>query len=264
MTEDDLPLSEDVGPVDAPAIEPLDDTPEEATESPPPSLEDIAANMGWSPKENWRGDPSKWKPAHEFVAATADINTKVTTKLKALEDQMANMARTSAALMEQKLSEQRQQLLQQRQEAFDIGDGDKFAEVDRKLQELPTAPAAPPPAEVQGFMERHSSWLNKDQEATSWAFNRAEQLAAQGLSPARQLAVVEKELGTYFPEYAPQPAQPKAKAVALTPPGNRGGTQRTKTFADLPKEAQAAALSFEKKGVTREQYVASYFQSQEA
>lgn len=260
MTEDDLPLSEDVGPVDAPAIEMPDDTPDEA---PPPSLEDIAANMGWSPKEQWRGDPAKWKPAHEFVAATADINTKVTTKLKTLEDQMANMARTSAALMEQKLSEQRQQLLQQRQDAFDIGDGDKFAEADRKLQELPTAPAAPPPAEVQGFMERHSAWLNKDQEATSWAFNRAEQLAAQGLTPARQLAVVERELATYFPEYAPQ-EKPKPKPAPLSQPGNRGGTTRGKTFADLPKEAQAAAISFEKKGVTREQYVASYFQSQEA
>lgn len=263
MTEDDLPLSEDVGPVDAPSIETTDDTP--IDEAPPPSLEDVAANMGWSPKDQWRGDPNKWKPAHEFVAATADINTKVTSKLKALEDQMSQMARTSAALMEQKLTEQRQQLLQERQEAFDIGDSAKFNEVDKKLQELPTAaqqPAMPP--ETASFVERHASWWGKDQEATAWAINRGDQLAQSGIvSPARQIAIVERELAQLFPEYAPQ-EKPKPKAVALTQPGSRGSTSRAKTFADLPKEAQQAAISYERKGVSREQYVKIYFEEQEA
>lgn len=263
MTEDDLPLSEDVGPVDAPAIEVPDDTPTEANDTPPPSLEDIAANMGWSPKEQWRGDAGKWKPAHEFVAATADINAKLATKIKSVDEQLANISRTNAAMLERALAEQRKQLLQERQEAFDVGDRERFDAADQQLKQIPSAvPKAPPAPEVQAFAEKHAAWFQKDQEATNWAFNRAEELAKQGLSAPRQLAIVERELGTYFPEYADKP---KPKAVALSQPGNRASTTRAKTFADLPAEAQKAARDFAATGkVTLEQYVASYFQTQEA
>lgn len=234
-----------------------------ADESPPPSVEDIAANMGWSPKDQWRGDPAKWKPAHEFVAATADINARVTTKLKALEDQLSNVNRTNAVIMEQALAEQRQKLLQERQDAFDIGDAEKFAEAERRLGQMPQV-AATPPAEVQTFVEKHSGWFNKDAEATAWAVNRAGELAKQGLGAARQVAIVERELAQYFPEYAPQQEKPKPKAAPLSQPGTRGNTMRGKSFNDLPKEAQEAALYFETKGVSREQYVKSYFEGQAA
>lgn len=263
MNDDDLTPMEDAGPVDAPAI---DETPLDATEAPPPSVDDIAAKMGWSPKENWRGDPGKWKPAHEFVAATADINNKVTTELKSVKDQLANIARTNAAMLEKALEGQRAELMAARKEAFDFGDYDKMTAVEQELQQLQAAPAAKPPApEAQAFVEQHSSWWGKDQEATSWAINRAEQLKREGFGDARQVAIVGRELANYFPEYAPQPAPPKPKPVALSQPGNRGASPRGKSFADLPAEAQKAAKDFAASGkVTLEQYASSYFQSQEA
>ena len=261
MNEDDLPPMEDAGPVDAPAI---DDTPIETTEAPPPSVEDIAAKMGWSPKENWRGDPNKWKPAHEFVSATAEINTKVTTEMKSVKEQLANINRTNAAMLERALAVQRQELESKRQEAFDIGDRATFDDADAKLKQLQPVEATSQPApEAQGFVEKHAAWFGKDQEATNWARNRAGDLANQGISPARQLQIVERELATLFPEYA---EKPKPKAVALSQPGNRGGTtQRAKTFADMPAEAQKAAKDFAATGkITLQQYADSYFQSQEA
>lgn len=261
MTEDDLPPMEDVGPVDAPAI---DDAPPEATEAPPPpSVEDIAANMGWSPKENWRGDPDKWKPAHEFVAATADINAKLVAKLNAVDQRTEVLARTYQAATEKALAEQRQQLLAERREAIEFGDVAKVEALDEEIQALPST-TQPQPAqlpEVQTFVEKHAAWFGKDQEATNWARNRAGELAAQGIGPARQLATVERELGTLFPEYA---EKPKPKPVALSQPGNRGATKRALTLADLPKEAQQAAAYFKTKGVSTEEYLASYAQSQEA
>lgn len=263
MEDDDLPLDGDAGAVDAPIEDaPLDPGVNDEA-PPPPSLEDIAANMGWSPKENWRGDPAKWKPAHEFVAATADINAKVTTKLKVLEDQLSSINRTNAAMMEKTLAEQRQKLLSERREAIEYGDVAKVDALEQELQALPvtTQPQQRTPVpEFEAFQERHSSWLNKDKVATSWAINRAEQLAKQGNDEATQLAIVERELRLVFPEYAPQPAQPKAKAVPLSQPGSRSGNPRAKTFSDLPREAQEAAISFEKKGVSRDQYVKIYFE----
>jgi hypothetical protein len=115
---------------------------------------------------------------------------------------------------------------------------------------------------VQSFITKHASWWEKDAEATAWAVTRAGELAAQNLSPARQLQIVERELGQYFPEYAPQPERPKAKAVSLSQPGTRASSPRGKTFADMPKEAQDAAAYFEKKGVSRDDYVREYFAGQ--
>lgn len=266
MEDDDLPLDGDAGAIDTSVDDaPLDPSANDEA-PPPPSLEDIASNMGWSPKENWRGDPAKWKPAHEFVAATADINAKLVAKLNTVDQRTEALVRTHQAMTEKALAEQRQQLLTERREAIEFGDVAKVDALDEELQALPKTtqqPAAPVP-EFEAFQERHASWLNKDKVATAWAINRAGELARQGNDEATQLGIVERELRIMFPEYAPKTEQPKPKSVQLSQPGNRGGTARGKTFADLPKEAQAAAISFEKKGVTREQYVASYFQSQEA
>lgn len=261
MEDDDMPLDGEAGAIDAPVIEDADDTPVNDTHA-PRTVEDIAQKMGWSPLEQWRGDPDKWKPADQFVEHTAEINSKLATKLKSVDERLENISRTNAAMMDRVLTEQREKLLAERQDAFDIGDGEKFNKIDQQLQTLqPVAPVAPP--EVQAFAERHASWFHKDDEATRWAYTRAEQLHQQNFSASRQMAIIERELGTYFPEHVPQQAAPKPKAVALSQPGNRSSTPRGKTFADLPKEAQQAAVDFEKKGVTRAQYVKSYFEGQQ-
>lgn len=235
---------------------------QEAQEAPAPrTIEDIAANMGWTPRESWRGDPDKWKPADQFVEHTAQVNSRLVTKLKSVEDQISNINRVNQTIMERELAKQREELLAARQEAFDVGDAAKFDEVNRKLGEMPNAPVAPQP-EVQGFIQKHASWWGKDQEATAWAVSRAGELAAKGIGPARQLQIVERELGQLFPEYAPQ-EKPKPKAVSLSQPGSRTSTSRAKGFSDLPKEAQDAAIDFEKRGrCSRDEYAREYFAGQ--
>lgn len=253
--ENDIPEGDDPGYV------PEQQTGEPATEpqaDAPPTVEDIASRMGWSPQDKWKGDPDKWKPAHEFLENTADINTKLSSRLKGLEDTVSNINRTNEVMNERALANMRQQILAERDEAFDTGDKEAFKEAERKLGELPQmVPQASP--HVQQFSERNANWFQKDQEATRWAVNRAQQLAEQGLSEQRQLATVEREVGQYFPEYAPKP---KPKSADLTPPGNRGGTKRGHTFNDLPAEAQKEALYWEGKGIKREDYVKSYFEQE--
>ncbi|MCH9836746.1 hypothetical protein K0U83_13850 [bacterium] len=259
MDDDDFQADESV--VETPDVAVNDEAPHA-----PRTVEDIAAGMGWTPRENWRGPEDKWKPADEFVAATAEINSKVTTKLKTLEEQLSHINRTNAMVTERLLAEQREKLLQEKQEAFDIGDRAKMDEADAKLGQLPTVAVQTPVApEVENFIQKHASWWNKDQEATNWVVSRANQLIEQGItSPARHAAIIERELGSYFPEYAPQTAQPKAKAAPLTQPGRRGNTPRAITLSDLPKEAREAAAYFKTKGVSEEQYLASWNEGQSA
>jgi hypothetical protein len=262
MAEEDLPPEqEDAGYVTVPAEE-IAPEPESTPEpAPAPTLEDVAARMGWAPEDQWRGDPDKWKPADQFVSDTADINSKLGSKLNRLERQMDAMVRTSTAVTEQALARQRQELLDQRQEAFETGDSDKFNRADKALTEL-QQPAQQPhvPPETQEFMERNSSWFQKDGAATQWAINRAEELKA--LPPAKQLAQVEKEAREYFPEHFPQASKPKP--APLTKPGARAAPKpAAKSFAALPPEAQKAALEFEKGGkCSKEEYAAIYFDEQ--
>lgn len=236
---------------------------EEQAAPEPPTLEDLAGEMGWSPQDKWKGAPDKWKPAHEFMRSTVDVNHKLGNRLKGLEEQLGNMARTSAAMTERALAKQREELLSQRDEAWETGDKKAFERAEKELQELPTIPQAPTvPQETQDFVSRHSEWWGKDQEATQWAVTRAGELASQGLSPARQVAAVEREMKGLFPDLFPEPKQP-AKAAPLNAPGNRGAQVSKKGFSSLPADAQKVALDYEARGVcSREEYTRYYFEDQ--
>lgn len=261
--DDDLPPGEGVADaIDAPA----DDTPpaDNGNDAPPspPTVDDLASEMGWRPKDEWRGDPDKWKPAHEFMRATVDVNRKVTNRLKGVEDQLATMARTSAQITEQALAKQRQEILDARKDAIDMGDHAAVDEADRALRELPQfEPAAVIPSEVQDFKSRNT-WFGQDKDATVWATNRAGELARQGISEARQVQIVEREAKGLFPELFPE-AAPRAKPAPLNAPGNRGGKTAARGFSAMPSDAQKAALEYEKRGVcSKEEYARTFFEQE--
>lgn len=259
--EDDLPPDEGVADaIDAPEIEDAADADNDAP-PPAPTVEDLASEMGWRPQEEWRGDPDKWKPAHDFMRATVDVNRKVTNRLKGVEEQLSTMARTSATLTERAVAEERQRILSQRKEAIEMGDVEAVDQADAALRELPKLQPEGPPPEAKDFIERNA-WFNTDPEATTWAVNRAEELSKQGIGPARQVAIVEREAKGLFPELFPEP-KAKPKPVQLNQPGNRGGKTAAKGFSAMPAAAQAAALDYEKRGVcSKEEYAATFFEQE--
>jgi len=259
--EDLLPEGEGVGQEIAPQVEEQPSTEEATQVEEAPTMEDVASEMGWAPQDEWRGDPDKWKPAHEFVRKTGDINTRLNTRMKRLEDTLSRINRTNEVMTERALSEQRQKLLDQRNEAFETGDKEAFDKADKGLEQLPSAPVQEIPPETRAFVEKHASWWGKDTEATAWAQGRADQLSRQGLSPSRQLAAIDREIKEHFPEYSPK-STPKPKPAPLTQPGKRGAIKREKGFSDMPPEAQKEAEYWEGKGVKKEDFVKTYFEQE--
>jgi len=233
---------------------------EQQAEPEPVTLEGLASEMGWRPKEEWKGDPEKWKPAHEFMRATVDVNHKLGNRLKGVEEQLQRVARTSVTITEREVAKERERLLREREEAFDAGDREAFQRADRELAKVATVVEPIIPDETQSFVERNSNWFQKDPEATAWAVNRADELAKTGLGHARQLAIVEREAKQLFPEFF-EAEKPKAKPAPLNNPGARSASPARKGFASLPPEAQKAALDFEKKrGINREEYAKIYYE----
>jgi len=232
---------------------------EEIEQPQPVSVDDLASEMGWKPQDQWKGDPDKWKPSDEFMRRTVDVNRNLSGKLRGLEEQVTHMARTSATIAEQAVRAEREKVLAEKQEAFDIGDAEAFNRADKKLETLnvPIVPQVAP--EAQDFAARNK-WFNEDDEATRWAINRAGELGAQGLGPARQLAIVEREAKAMFPELFPAPVTP-AKGPDLNRPGPRGGApQIKKGFSSLPADVQKAALEYEgRKVCSREEYAKIYY-----
>ncbi len=262
MADEELPPEEvETAPVDAP--ESQEGAEEAQEEQAPPSLEDVASNMGWAPKENWRGDPDKWKPAHEFVQTTADINSKLSKSVRGLETRLDAMSRTSAAMAERAVAEERSKWEAQFNEAVEVGDAKAARQASEAIKQIEThKPQQGPAPEAQAFLERNT-WMESDKEAAVWAQTRAGQLAEQGLSAAKQLEIVEREAKDFFPQHFKQPDKPKP--APLSKPGNRGGKPRGKSFATLPKEAQAEALDFEKRrGVDKEEFAKEYYAQMEA
>lgn len=261
MADEELP-PEGTETIDAP--EETIDAPE--VDAPPtmPTVEELAGEMGWTPQDKWRGDPEKWRPAHDFMRSTVDVNRNMARKLDGLQEQVGNMARTSAQLTEQAVRKAREELTKQRLEAVEFGDIEAFKDAEKKLGELQTPePQESITPEGREFADKNAHWFGKDREATGWAVGRTQELARQGLGPARQLAIVEREAKELFPEYFEE--KPKAKAVPLNDPVVRGKTPAKKGFSSLPPDVQKAALDYEKRGVTtKEEYARIYYEEEEA
>lgn len=244
--------------IDSGEIAEVIETPQSEPE--PVTLEGLASEMGWRPKDDWKGDPDKWKPAHDFMRATVDVNHKLSNRLKGVEDQLARVARTSATITEREVAKERDRLLKERDEAFDAGDRDAFVRAELELTKV--VEVAPPtvPDETQSFIQRNANWFQKDKEATAWAINRTNELAATGLGHARQLAIVEREAKAMFPEFF-EAEKPKPKPAPLNTPGNRAAVSGKKGFSSLPADAQKAAIDFERtRGIKREDYAKIWYE----
>lgn len=265
--EEDLPPDSADEPIDAPEEEA---PPTEEPEQPAPNpVEGLAQELGWVPKEQFRGNPDDWKPAEDFIKAGRDIQRTLSRDVRSLREQVDTMGRTSAALLEQQLNEQRARLEHAHREAVAADDpqaarqlASRINELDHVTVQAPQPSNEPPTKEGQDWARRNR-WYGTDTEATAYAQSRAMEYAKQGLSPARQLAAVERDMKELFPEHFPAapPANKPPAAVSTATSRASGTSSRAKSFHDLPREAQAVARDMAARGVipSTEAYVQRYF-----
>ncbi len=221
----------------------------------------LATEIGWTPKDQFKGDPEKWKPADQFIRDGREIQHSMSRELKEVKETVSNMARVSETLMEQQLRERDAYWQAKQEEAFENGDRDAFKVAEREREKLTTAAPSGPSPEVKSFAERNA-WFRKDPIATNFAVQVCE--LNKNLPVDEQLRLAETEVRKRFPEHFPAPAK---AAPTVSAPASRGGGKpagRT-TFNDMPVEAQKMAIHLEEtRGVSRDKYVASWFKQQGA
>lgn len=249
----------------------------------PAEIESKALRMGWTPKDQFRGDPKKYVEAAEYIERGEHLmpllqanNRKLETANKKLASEVADMrqtmerfaehhTKTEARAYERALSD----LKGQATAAAELGDAAAVNRITGEIATLaadaakPSAPTKPAPTddaltEAQDEFIEANPWFNTDRVMKAAAIEIAEEIKAQFPDPKKQLAEVAKRIRTEFPHKFANSRRTEAGAVEGAPA--RGSRTVGKTYSDLPTDAKAACDDFVKRGLlTREKYAADYF-----
>lgn len=205
-----------------------------------PSIEEIAGRMGWVPKDKFRGDEGKWKPADQFIIDGKDIQERQSRELRSIRETLDTVKATNATILAEKLREQHEQLASRYAAAVEKGDPDEAWDAANQIQRLQAAAAAPraaPAPETQAWVQKNGRVMS-DPLAQRRALEVCDAYARAGQSVAEQLsnteAVMRREYPHLFDKPAPSVAAPSSRSTAST-------AKTGKTAADLPKEARAMA-----------------------
>lgn len=222
--------------------------------------EALAAELGWSPKDQWRGDPDEWKPASAFLRDTVSVNKAERRARKNLEDRLARIQRSTDTIIERTRAEERAKVEAEFRAAVEEGDTDRAFRASQKLASV--EPAPPATEDLNDFVSRNP-WFQTDPLAKQLAITTAQAYADQGKSAREQMEAAEREVRKRFPEHFEQPKRStKGPAEVAEQQGRTARSMvsnRERGFNDLPPEAKAVAIKLEKQGVKREEYAKEYW-----
>lgn len=229
------------------------DLQEEQNEEPGPEpYAPLAEKLGWVPKDKFKGNPDDWKPAEDFILAGKEIQSKTSHELRELRSTIDRMGQTNAAILQERILEEREKAAQFYQRAVDEGDPDGAWRASQAINALDhrmataTQPQVPSvdPSVVEWASKR--PWFHNDPLAQQLAVNTAQVYANAGKGTAEQLAAAEREVKRYYPQHFSDRGSPSVNS-----PGGRsaGVSTRGKGFNDMPREAQKVAKDMADRGV---------------
>lgn len=268
---------------------------EDSTTELAPEVIERAERMGWSPKDQFRGDPDKWVDADVFLergennlGILKERSQKLEGTVANLEKQLRRQNETFAEFVERsrKVEERAYEralaeLKAEQRKARADGDADAVAEIGEQItktevERVEAAKAAKAKADAgeegsveldpatQAFIDSNAVWWRRDPVATQMAVTMHEANAARGMSIEASLKEVQAEIQKRFPEHF---KNPRRDAAGLTQgagdvSGAAGASvpESQRTYANLPADAKAQCDRFVKEipGFKREDYVKDY------
>lgn len=241
-----------------------------------------AANLGWVPKEQFRGNPDDWVDADTFVRRGKEImpilrknNERLQRKVEELAKSQAEQARVFAEFNEyhkRTINQQKEaalaQLREARKQAIENSDGAAFEQIEGHIRQVEAfEPELPKPAEASvelppDFAEwlSENQWYAKDKVAQLQADEIAEQLRKEGVTANGRdfLDEVGKRVREALPQRFGNPARRQPASVAAPSPA--APRKSGKSYDDLPAEAKQLCDRFVQTipGFTRDQYLRDY------
>ena len=243
-------------------------------------LEQEATVLGWTPKDQFKGDPEKWIDAETFVRRGKEVlpilrknNEKLLGTLNEQKKELfslktafaeAREALTTLTEYHSKTAEReyeraRQELLGKKATAMREGEFEVAVKIDEELKDLnadaPKEIKLTPKEEAKestpsqhpdyaAWASDNSEWLGKDKAKTQYATSVAHYIRAMEptLVGRAFLDKVTEEVELKFSP--PKEEKGKKEVPSKVASGARGTFRNGKSFGDLPKEAQEACNKF--------------------
>lgn len=247
-------------------------TKEEKSQYTPIELE--AIDLGWTPKDQFKGDKSRWKDAASWIA-----NTKLHDKLSAYEKKIDALERTNKEISEYLKTDRREkteltlnELKQKKREAIHAGDVDLVEKIEEQMQVLSEKAVAIPspqknPPEVDEFLNRNP-WFNKFPEMKTYAIEREQIIRNENptFSMEKVLSLVERQTLEHF-----EHTEEKKNVISVEPRRTSIVRSSLPTFDQLDFRVREIVDKFVKKSeldvkfnkkrtkpLTREYFIAQY------
>lgn len=257
-----------------------------------------AMSKGWTPKDKFKGDPSKWVDAKTFVERGKRFNQNLQNENASLKKQLAEFKGTADAFRKfhkESMEQRDQQLVKARtdlKKALRIADREenddlveeiegrlalldqertKVAEQIKEVQE----PKAPEPKQgdaldpiLEAWIDEDNGWFRTNQRMMASAIVIGQELKKEhgdNLVGREFLDRVRQEMETEFPEKfkkaeAPAPA-PRRSVVDTGSRSVRNSGAGEKTVRDLPPEDRKLCAQFVNEGWVKEKdFIKSYFE----
>lgn len=238
-----------------------------------------ARRHGWTPKEEFKGDGSKWVDAETFVKRADEVmpflkkqNGALKRELDDLKRQMRKASDYFSKAEERAYQKALSDIEQRHAEAVEMGDAraakaavDEMRKVEKDFEdtkaalEVPADDVADKPdeatlrRELNDWMEAND-WYVLDDKKRAYADLQAEKMGPAEQWPNGRKAWFDelaKRVDNRFSERPP---------VANNPGGNRPGAKGGRSYADLPPEAKKLCDKWVANGLikSRDDYVKSY------
>ena len=239
-------------------------------------LDTKARDMGWTPKDDFKGDPANWRTAEDFVKRGEEFlpfikkdRDKAQAEVKALKADVAKNAANFKKLEKMNqvaLDNQRDQLTAQfsaqKRSAVEMGDTEAFDKIEKaenealvKLDKKTQPDAAKPidelPPAVRTTVDAwitDNRWFESDDEmrALAAAHHGKLQNDKPGLTLAENLDETREYVKKRFPEKFSVSTKPSRGSPVEG--GARTGGKSNGLWGKLPKDAKAQATRMIKDG----------------
>lgn len=229
-------------------------------------VELAAMEEGWKPKDQYEGDPAKWRDANLFMTLKPFYEKieNQSKRLKQNEKQFQQIAKDMASVKAQQYEKAIRELKNDRKDALHDGDIDRAEllleqiENVKEQQRVQTQYVEPTPEtnfEFASWKERNT-WYDRDEDLKDWADSRGQRLHQQGASPDEVLRQLEREVKTKFPEKFKNPNRERPGAVATGTPSNK--TAKADTSGMTREEIRIMDTIVASGIMTHEQYLKDY------
>lgn len=230
-------------------------------------VELAAMENGWKPRDEYEGDPAKWRSAELFMELKPFYEKieKQSKLLKQNEKNFQQIAKDMQLVRAQAYEKAVADLKAARKDAQYDGN---FEQVDlindqldnlkeaRRLQEQQAQQQEPQVNSDFESWQNRNTWYNRDEDLRDWADARGVRLHQNGMTPDEVLAKLEQEVKQKFPEKFTNPNRERAAAVSSGVPSKRPAKADT---SGMTQEERRIMDTIVRSGVmTQEEYLKQY------